>query len=129
MAQSAAPSKLRGEFPEMCGVLTVLPASAHGHFTGGASNLPMTAIANMLSIRNLSGVDKPIIDRTGLVGNYDFLIDFVPDMSIVTPGQISDTSGMSFLTALKDELGLRLEQDSAPMEMIVVDHIERPTNN
>jgi uncharacterized protein (TIGR03435 family) len=74
---------------------------------------------------------KPVVDRTGLSGRYDFRLDFVPDED-TTPSVQSPpgaaANGPSLFTALQ-EFGLRLESAKAPREYFVIDHVERPTEN
>ena len=71
---------------------------------------------------------KPVLDRSGLVGTYDFNIDFMrrPD----EPDQKMDENATPFLTAFQAQLGLRLESKKVPVDVIVIDHIEKtPTEN
>ncbi len=78
---------------------------------------------------------KPVVDRTGLVGRYDFHLEFAPDD--VTPGfqvrpdAVPDDGprGVSFFTAMQEQLGLKLESAKGTREYFVVDHVERPTAN
>jgi uncharacterized protein (TIGR03435 family) len=66
---------------------------------------------------------KPVLDRSGLTGVYDFNIDFMrrPD----EPDQKMDESATPFLTAFQAQLGLRLESKKVPVEVIVIDHIDK----
>jgi len=71
---------------------------------------------------------RPVVDRGGLTGVYDFNIDFVrmPD----DPGEPKDDAALPFLTAFQSQLGLRLESKKVPVDVIVIDHIEKtPTEN
>ena len=65
-------------------------------------------------------LDGPVIDQTGLAGNYDFRIEFAPE----APG--FDTSGPTFLEALREQVGLKLNPQKGPVDVIIVDHVERP---
>ena len=67
---------------------------------------------------------RPVVDRTGLPEHYSFDMPFAP-----LEGNASDTSAASLFTALQEELGLRLEDARAPVEMLVIDHAERPSEN
>jgi uncharacterized protein (TIGR03435 family) len=71
--------------------------------------------------RNLSGgTGRYVIDKTGLNGSFDLDLEFIPDQS-------PDTTGPSLFTAMQEQLGLKLEATRGPVEVLVVDHIERPT--
>lgn len=71
---------------------------------------------------SLSGVtDRMVIDKTDLKGDYDLELSWSPDDSA--------DSGLSLFTALQEQLGLKLEPAKAPVDVIVVDHIERPSAN
>jgi uncharacterized protein (TIGR03435 family) len=87
----------------------------------------MTTLAQDLSYR----VGRPVVDRTGVAGLHDFRLDFAPDESTPTlhPIANSDASGTSIFTALQEQLRLRLESAKGVGEFLVIDHIERPTEN
>jgi uncharacterized protein (TIGR03435 family) len=73
---------------------------------------------------NLSfAVGRVIVNKTGLDGGYDFTLEYAPDGA-----DASDTRPPIF-TALEEQLGLKLEPSHGPVDVIVVDHIERPTAN
>jgi uncharacterized protein (TIGR03435 family) len=83
----------------------------NNHYTG--TSVTMSTFAEFLERR----MDLPVLDRTGLKGFYDFTLDWVPDVSGVP-------------LALETQLGLRLETRQAPIEILVVDYVERvPTEN
>jgi bla regulator protein BlaR1 len=71
-----------------------------------------------------------VVDKTGLTGNYDFALNWKSDASgggnFNSP--LSDASASSLLTALQDQLGLKLEPQTAPMQVLVIDHAERPAD-
>lgn len=72
----------------------------------------------------------PVVDRTGLTGLYDFNIDFTrpPDPGD-TPSPVED-AGTPFLGAFQSQLGLRLEVKKVPVEILVIDHVEKiPAEN
>jgi uncharacterized protein (TIGR03435 family) len=84
------------------------------------SNANMTYVGIMLGIITR----RPVVDRTGMAGGYSFDLPFAPQEA--TPG---DTSAASLFTALQEQLGLRLEDSRAPVEVLVVDRMERPSEN
>ena len=68
-------------------------------------------------------VGRVIVNKTGLEGGYDFTLDYAPD------GADASDPRPSIFTALEEQLGLKLEPARGPVDVIVVDHIERPTAN
>jgi uncharacterized protein (TIGR03435 family) len=79
-------------------------------------NASLTGLASTLS--TLMG--RKVIDRTGLSGVYDFTLEFAPL-------DLTDSSLPTLVTALQEQLGLRLESTSGPVEVLVVDRAEKPT--
>jgi uncharacterized protein (TIGR03435 family) len=70
-------------------------------------------------------VGRIVVDRTGLTGYYDITLKWTPEGS-----QTSDTNAPPDLfTALEEQLGLKLVSTKAPVDVIVVDHVEQPTEN
>ena len=76
-------------------------------------------------------VNRPVIDRTGLGGEFDFELTYTPERpAILITGPLPVTSdGPSIFTALREQLGLALEPQRAPLEVLVVDSAERPSEN
>jgi uncharacterized protein (TIGR03435 family) len=119
-----------GGFPETCGAMVGWPVS--GHIRGGARNMAVAMIATSFSVPQLTGVDRPILDKTGLSGKYDFVIEFTPQLNGPLPPGATfqpDPNGSTFLEALKEQLGLKLESQTGPVEVIIVDHVEHPSEN
>ena len=71
---------------------------------------------------------RPVVDRTGLTGFYDIQID-LPPLSPATSPDGGPDSGPSVFTVLQEQLGLRVEEGQGPVEVLVVDRLERPTEN
>ena len=70
-------------------------------------------------------VERPVVDQTGLSGRFDFLLKWSPDEA-----QSSDPNAPpGFFTAIQEQLGLKLEPVKAPVDVIVIDHVERPSAN
>lgn len=87
-----------------------------GHWRVTALNVNMETFAG-----GLQGVlDQPVIDRTGLSGHFDITLDWSPDDSTDFP---------DLFTALKDQLGLKLESTKGLVEIFVIDHVEKPSEN
>jgi len=77
------------------------------------------------SAQALAGrLDRPVIDKTGLTALFDFHLQFAPDN-----GAAADSAAPSIFTAVQEQLGLKLSPDTGPVEVLVVDHIEKPSEN
>jgi bla regulator protein BlaR1 len=87
-----------------------------------ARNVSMALFAGTLS--RLQELDRPVVDGTGLKGIFNFTLDYAPDEA-----PSSDNAGPSIFTALTEQLGLRLDSSKGPVEILVIDHVERPTGN
>jgi uncharacterized protein (TIGR03435 family) len=64
------------------------------------------------------GADRPVMDKTGLAGTYDYKLNWS-----------SDPDGLSLPIALQEQLGLKLEPQKAPIEMLIVDRAQKPSAN
>jgi uncharacterized protein (TIGR03435 family) len=104
-----------------------------GRFRGTGTNWGNGEVLSL----NIGVWDRPIIDKTGLSGSFDIDLEWTPD-----PAQARDTAGaaraaaavaatpgerVSIYTALQEQLGLRLQPARAPLEVLVIDRLERPT--
>ncbi len=74
-----------------------------------------------------SVLDRPVLDRTGLQGDFDFTIEYERDID--APGTELPFAGPAMFTAFQERLGLKLESTKAPVEVLVIDHIEKPSEN
>jgi uncharacterized protein (TIGR03435 family) len=94
--------------------------------TGGATGSHMEVrkgtMAQLASRLSSNGAGRPVIDRTGLRGSYSFTLDWMQQVG-------AESELPSLFVALQEQLGLRLEPASGPSEIIVVDHVERPSAN
>jgi uncharacterized protein (TIGR03435 family) len=87
------------------------------------------------SVMQRALLDRPVVDRTGLTGRYDFDLEFMPDESqfggaLGKPGEPSDNdTPPGLFTAIQQQLGLRLEATKGPVAALVIDHVERPSAN
>ena len=72
----------------------------------------------------ITGIDRPVLDRTGLKGHYAFDLKFAPPQN-TNP----NPDRPQFITALQEQLGLRLEAARAPVDVLVIDSVERPSEN
>jgi uncharacterized protein (TIGR03435 family) len=96
---------------QLCGGFRML---GPGHIEGGA--MTMLVLAQFLE----SSVNRNVLDRTALQGKFDLDLQYAP------PG---DTTGVSIFTALKEQLGLKLESAKAPVDVLVIDRAEKPASD
>jgi len=91
-----------------------------GQFSG--KRVPIERIVAILS----SALQRPVIDRTGLTGEFDLDARWPGDPSVLpfTP-EYND----ALISGIQDQLGLKLESQKAPVEILVIDSIERPSEN
>jgi uncharacterized protein (TIGR03435 family) len=112
-----------------CGFLIM--RGSNGSMIADAHGITMAEFA----ARALTRVDRPVIDKTGLTGRYEIHLEYgitgpmrvngeAPDITLP-----ADPAGASMFTAVQSQLGLRLSSDKAPIDVIVVDSIERPSGN
>ena len=102
------------------------------HVKMAAKFVPMDYFAWRLGLQTL---DRPVIDRTNLKGGYDFNLTFTRELPPGIPegallnGAAIDTSGPTIFAAMRQQLGLKLEPQKGPVEIMVIDHAEKPTEN
>jgi uncharacterized protein (TIGR03435 family) len=70
--------------------------------------------------------DRPLFDKTGLMGSYDFTLEFTRTNRL---GELADPAGTSVFTAVQEQLGLKLETAKEPTEFLVIEHAESPSEN
>ncbi len=107
-----------------------IKGSPDGVFTG--VRVPMQYLCWWLGQTVLRRDQRPVIDMTGLTGNYDFKLSFLPELppnfpvENLPPGFLDRPS---IYDALKQQLGLRLDPQKGPVEYFVIDHIEKAAGN
>jgi uncharacterized protein (TIGR03435 family) len=94
-----------------------------------ASNQTMAVLATVLP-RTLR---RRVLDRTGLKGHYDFVLQWTPDENETAPlrpsSTLPDPNGPSIFSAIQEQLGLRLESSRGPVEVLVIEDVEKPSIN
>jgi len=118
------------------GETTSLGSGGNGEtrsITGQAGS--MAGLVRRLSV----SLSCPVVDKTGLAGKYDFKLEWTPDDSQAQglstgapndwPAPPSDSNAPSFFQAIQEQLGLKLVSGKGPVEVFVIDHVERPSAN
>jgi uncharacterized protein (TIGR03435 family) len=94
-----------------------------------ARNATMTELAWVMQ---RAAVDRPVVDRTGLTGRYDFDLEWTPDETQFggnVPKGNPEPPKPDLFAAMQQQLGLRLEASRGPIDALVIDGVERPTAN
>ena len=96
-------------------------------------NAPMLDFAQLLQATLL---DRPVVDQTGLAGRWDFVLKWTPDESQfagmgirVPPPSNAPDAPPTLLTAIREQLGLKLSSEKTPVDVIVIDHVDHPSPN
>jgi uncharacterized protein (TIGR03435 family) len=112
------------------------PLVQFGRGSATFADSSMALFAAQLSMQ----LGRPVIDRTELHGSYDFTLEWAPALGEggpqalglpprAEPSPPADSTGPSIFTALEDQLGLKLESTKGPVDIVVIDHVERPSEN
>lgn len=109
-----------------------VPANGRTVFYTGAGRLSGRGalMGDLAAALSDSGLGRQVIDKTGLAGRYNFTLSFARDPGLPSPGvDPAADSPLSIFTAIQEQLGLKLEPSTAPVETLVIDHIEKPSEN
>lgn len=93
-----------------------------------ATRASLDSIAQALG----SITSRPVHDETGLKGYWDFDMKWTPDAAAAAPDAVerpSEAAGPTLFTALQEQMGLKLESRKGPVEIVVIDRAERPSEN
>jgi uncharacterized protein (TIGR03435 family) len=122
----AAASSAIGDLPPVCGVIAHVPSSAPGqHYGGRAVSLSLFA-PSVPTMTGLAATPRPVVDQTGLPGLYDFTLTWIHDPS---GDDATGENSTNFHEALKKQLGLELKSTHAPIDILIVDHVDHPSEN
>ena len=127
--RSGSPSSVLNLPQIPCGNIGPIPASANDLGRLGGRAVTMARIAAFLK-SPYTGVDRPVMDRTGLSGAFDFSVEWsLPADPTEPPAAQRADSGPTFFEALQKQLGLKLQSSKGPVDVVVIDHIEPPSPN
>lgn len=121
---------------------------------GGQMTMVMNGASIAMLVNTLSrSLGREVVDKTGLTGEYDFTLHYTPNAATPMPNSAASSSptsgasgaapsaptaaastlpadpGPTIFAALQEQLGLKLESTKGPVEIIVIDHVERPSQN
>jgi uncharacterized protein (TIGR03435 family) len=101
-----------------------------GDFRETGNKITMAMLAPFLG----QSVDRTVVDRTGLTGVFDFTLEFAPELGPGSqPGSAASAPDPpvvpSLFTALQEQLGLKLESQTGPVDVLIIDHVEEPSPN
>jgi bla regulator protein blaR1 len=128
LPEGGAPVKPGDLFPNICNAVMLEPKPNHAMLLG-SRNITINGIAGALP--DLGRLGRPVVDETGLTGTFDFTLEWTPEPDhAAPPGDLStEPDAPSFVGALNDQLGLKLKPGKASLPILVVDHVQRPSEN
>lgn len=114
-------------FPSRCDEYA-MTMDQTGKRVAGSRNTTMALLADGLP--SMARLDRPVGDETVLTGRFDFRIEWTPELERPATADVQPLpQGPTFLEALHDQLGLKLESTRGPLQVLVIDHVERPSEN
>ena len=124
-AQKLTPTQVKG----------TLPGFFAGPGSGGLTlHLVNGTMTDFTSFLQMLVLDKPVVDQTGITGRYDSNVTFTPDQTQfngqppkLPPADVPDAPDL--FTAIQQQLGLRLAAEKTAVDVIVLDHVEKPSPN
>jgi len=130
------PTKAGAVFPSQCGTSAQVQGTSEGTWIGSRNTTTGLLAQDIYGLASLGGeVDKPVVDQTGLEGRFDYIIELPAGMITLFPKPLSpgdplpDPKGTPFLNAVRDQLGLKLERSSGAVRTLIIDHVEKPSEN
>ena len=116
-------------FPIFCGDLVSMPSISPGRITMGGRDVSISLMASTLA--GVGNVGRPLLDQTNFSGNIDFVLEWGATAANIPYGEEfhPDETAPTFISALKEQLGLKLRPQQGPVTFFKVDHIERSEEN
>jgi uncharacterized protein (TIGR03435 family) len=117
---------------------TANPTGLPGLFFKGLGQMVVTNATMAQFVGSLQGavLDRPVVDRTGIQGRFDFTLTWTADDSQFRSfgprppsGPPADNAPPGLFTAIQEQLGLKLDRGNAPVDVIVIDRVEKPSDN
>jgi uncharacterized protein (TIGR03435 family) len=99
--------------------------NGNAYITVTGSDHTVALLAEQLS----QTLGRVVVDKTGLDGRYELTLKWSTDETAAGPGATSADAGPSIFTAIQEQLGLKLESGKGRVPILVVDHLEKPSEN
>jgi uncharacterized protein (TIGR03435 family) len=109
--------------PRFCGTYSLLRFGVGWKLTG--LGITMQDLARALSFQEM----PTLVDKTGYADRFNATLQWTPDAVTGSPVPLPDDAAPSLSTALHEQLGIRLDSARGPVDVLVIDHVERPTEN
>jgi uncharacterized protein (TIGR03435 family) len=90
-----------------------------------ATGTPIANLAQTLS----RAVERVVVDHTGLTGNFDIELRWAPGGPAIASPSNDSSDAPSIFTAVQEQLGLKFESTTGPADVLVIDHVEHPTED
>ena len=124
---SGSTTKGGDAFPPVCDVYAMM-FKPSGVNRLGSRNTTMDLLASSIS----GQAGRTVVDRTSLIGRFDFVIEYARELTDPTPPDKelrTESEAPTFLEALREQLGLKLESTKGSLQILVIDSVERPSEN
>ncbi len=102
----------------------------------GDLNVHNANMTDFVGLMQNAVLDRPVVDQTGLLGRWDFALKWTPDDSQfggmaakMPPSTEAGTASPALYTAIQEQIGLKLDAIKAPADVLVIDHVEKPSQN
>ena len=111
-------------FPPVCNAILAI-GRPNNSILMGSRNVTMAQVAAVLT--TAGRLPRPVVDQTGLVGRFDFTLEWIRESNDAVPADVQE--GTIFQEALQEQLGLKLKSTKVSLDSLVIDHVERPSEN
>jgi uncharacterized protein (TIGR03435 family) len=135
-APLSPPTKAGVVFPAQCGTSAQFLGISEGTWIGSRNTTMGLLASDIYGLGSLSGeVDKPVVDQTGLQGMFDYIIELPAGTISLFPkppnpdNPSPDPKGTPLLNAVREQLGLKLVRSRGEVRTLIIDRVERPSEN
>ena len=129
LPENGPPVKPGDVFPPICNAVMLMPEPNHAMLLG-SRNITINGIAGALP--SIERLGRPVVNETGLTGTFDFTLEWTPEPDHAAPpgaALSTEPEAPPFMGALNDQLGLKLKPGKASLPILIVDHVQRPSEN